>query len=43
MAYDGLLSKQILKRENLALMSFIPSLTLSTKDETIFVYLFAFK
>ena len=36
-------SEQILKRENLVLMSFIPSLTLSTKDETKFVYLFAFQ
>ena len=32
-----------LNRENLALMSFTPSLFLSTKAETIFVYLFAFQ
>ena len=32
-----------MKRENLALIYITPSLTLSTKDETIFVYLFAFQ
>ena len=43
MAYDGRCSKQILNRENLGLMLYTPSLILSTKYETMFVYLFAFQ
>ena len=43
MAYDGQWRKQILKRENLALVNFTPSLSSSTKDEIMFVYLFVFQ